>query len=106
MRHLMKDRPGVSIHRLEVRNYRSLAEVSLELSPLTVLVGPNGSGKSNIVDVLRFISDAMNLGLDSAIGKRGCTSTPARWPSSVASFFRSARKLRSCSPRTVRNFWR
>lgn len=75
----MEGRPAFMITRLEVQNYRSLADVVLELSPLTVLVGQNGSGKSNIVDVLRFIADAMNLGLDSAIGKREGIRALRRW---------------------------
>ncbi len=67
------------ITRLIVHNYRSLADISLELSPLTVLVGPNGSGKSNIVDVLRFLSDTLKLGLDNAIVNRGGIQSLRRW---------------------------
>ncbi len=67
----MLTRPRLMITRLIVRNYRSLADISLELSPLTILVGPNGAGKSNIVDILRFVADILKLGLDSAIGNRG-----------------------------------
>ncbi|MDX2139337.1 MAG: AAA family ATPase [Chloroflexota bacterium] len=61
------------IDRIEVRNYRSLGDVNLDLSDLTVLVGPNGSGKSNVLDVLRFVSDALRLGLEVALvqGNRG-----------------------------------
>ena len=55
------------INSLTVRNYRSLADVTVELDDLTVLVGPNGSGKSNFLDVLRFVNDALRVGLDSAL---------------------------------------
>ncbi len=34
--------------RLRVKNFRSIADIDIPLSPLTVLVGPNGSGKSNV----------------------------------------------------------
>ncbi len=67
------------ITRVKVKNYRSLADVDVRLSPLTVLVGPNGSGKSNFVDVLRFISEALRLGLDQAIMKRGGITSLRRW---------------------------
>lgn len=67
------------ITRLWVKNYRSLADVTVDLEPLTVLVGPNGSGKSNLVDVLRFVSDALQLGLDAAIIKRHGMSALRRW---------------------------
>ncbi|MBM4289902.1 MAG: hypothetical protein FJ135_17480, partial [Deltaproteobacteria bacterium] len=46
------------IKRLYAKNYRSLAEVEVNLGRLTVLVGQNGTGKSNFIDVLRFVSDA------------------------------------------------
>ncbi|MGQ9626407.1 MAG: AAA family ATPase [Anaerolineae bacterium] len=64
---------------MRVKNYRSLADVDVNLGPLTVLVGPNGSGKSNFVDVLRFVSEALRLGLDSAIIKRGGITSIRRW---------------------------
>jgi len=57
--------------RLVVRNYKSLGQVSLDLSNFSVFVGPNGSGKSNILDALRFVSDALNIKLDYALRERG-----------------------------------
>jgi len=67
------------IERLTVSNYRSLGNVSLELGYLTVLVGPNGSGKSNVMDVLRFVSDCMHMGLSSAIASRHGITAVRRW---------------------------
>jgi predicted ATPase len=65
---------GVMVDRIthvSVRNYKSLAEVDVDLGPLTVLVGPNGAGKSNFVDALRFVSYSLWLGLDVQIARRG-----------------------------------
>ncbi len=67
------------IKTLAVKNYRSLADVEVEFEPLTVLVGPNGSGKSNLVYVLRFVSEAMEHGLDAAVIKRHGMSALRRW---------------------------
>jgi len=58
------------ITRLQVKNYRSLVDVGLELDALTVLVGANGAGKSNLVDVLCFVSDGLRLGLDNPVANR------------------------------------
>jgi predicted ATPase len=58
------------ITQVSVRNYKSLANVEVELNPLTVLVGPNGSGKSNFVDALRFVSEAVTVGLGWAVRER------------------------------------
>lgn len=62
-----------------VKNYRSIADIRVNLAPVTVLVGHNGSGKSNFVDVFRFIYDALRLGLDAAIVNRHGMSALRRW---------------------------
>src|SRR5688572_16762268 len=59
------------IESIKVRNYRSLADVEVQFEDLTVLVGENGSGKSNLVDVLRFVRDAITKGLDIAVLEHG-----------------------------------
>jgi predicted ATPase len=68
------------ITTLTVSNYRSLAEeVRIHFGKLTVLVGPNGSGKSNVVDALRFVADAMHMGLSGAITMRHGIGAVRRW---------------------------
>lgn len=68
------------IERLSVSNYRSLGEnVTIELGRLTTLVGPNGSGKSNVVDALRFVADAMQMGLSGAVTHRHGIGAVRRW---------------------------
>jgi predicted ATPase len=41
------------------------------IQPITILVGCNGTGKSNVVDVLRFLRDAVKQGIDHAVSIRG-----------------------------------
>ncbi len=67
------------INELSISNFRSLGEgVDLTLGPLTVLVGLNGSGKSNAVDALRFLSECLRDGLDTAVSRRGGFEALAR----------------------------
>jgi predicted ATPase len=68
------------ITRVYAKNFRSLSEIDVNLNRLTVLVGPNSSGKSNFLDVLRFISDGLRKGLQSAIDdERQGIKTIRRW---------------------------
>ncbi len=71
------------IKRIQVSNYKSLGPNTIINfdKELTVFVGQNGSGKSNIVDMFRFISDAMKIGLEGAITKRHGIKTIRRWSS-------------------------
>jgi hypothetical protein len=47
------------IHRFRVQNFKSIVDVDVELSPVTVLVGKSGTGKSNFVHALRFMRDLL-----------------------------------------------
>ena len=59
------------IHRVKLRNYKSIASCDVELGPLAILVGPNGSGKSNFLDALSLIHDALWMPLHKVLWERG-----------------------------------
>ena len=59
------------LHRVVLRNYKSIAACDVSLAQLSFLVGPNGSGKSNFLDALRFVSDALRFSIDHALRDRG-----------------------------------
>ena len=44
------------LKRVKIQGYKSLADVEVNLQPLSVLLGPNASGKSNFLDALQFLS--------------------------------------------------
>jgi predicted ATPase len=54
-----------------LKNYKSIANCSVKLGPLSFLVGPNGAGKSNFLDALRFVTESLNTSLDHALRERG-----------------------------------
>ena len=58
------------INKLWAKNFRSIADASIELDELIVLVGANASGKSNVLDILRFVKDAFRFDLEAAISMR------------------------------------
>jgi energy-coupling factor transporter ATP-binding protein EcfA2 len=54
---------------VNVKNYRCLANISVEMRDLTVLLGPNGAGKSSFLHALAFFFE--NTALDTTDAFRG-----------------------------------
>lgn len=70
------------IATVSISNYRSIGEdVQITLGDMTVLVGENGSGKSSVVDAIRFVSDALAIGLSGAVTHRHGIQAVRRWSS-------------------------
>lgn len=67
------------ITRVHVKNYRSLENVDVKLGRLSVLVGRNGAGKSNFVDAVKFVQEALQAGLESAVANRNGLASLRRW---------------------------
>lgn len=66
------------LHRVTLRNYKSIGHCDVRLGPLTYLVGVNGSGKSNFLDALHLVRDALAGSLDNALNERGGLSEVRR----------------------------
>lgn len=67
------------VTRLRVSNYRSLGDdVQVDFGQFTALVGTNGSRKSSVIDVFRFLREALTLGFAPAISKRLGITCPRR----------------------------
>ncbi|HFE46024.1 MAG TPA: ATP-binding cassette domain-containing protein [Nannocystis exedens] len=56
------------------RGFGSLADVSLQPGPLTVLIGPNGAGKSNLLRALRMVSLMRTGSLQRFVAEAGGAS--------------------------------
>jgi predicted ATPase len=65
------------IEHITIRNFKSIGEVSVDLSPVTVLIGRSGVGKSNFLRAIRFLRNFLLLG-DAAIQHEG--GWPRIWP--------------------------
>jgi predicted ATPase len=68
------------LKKLTVRGFKSLADVSVDLKPLTVLFGPNSAGKSNFIEAVSFLSQSATAGKLSDV----LSSQPRGYP---AEFF-------------------
>ncbi len=59
------------IRLVQIKNYKSLTNLSVELEPFNVFVGPNGSGKSNFIDALAFVQECLTEPMEVVLNKRG-----------------------------------
>ena len=61
----------MNVSRIRVAGFRSLRDVSLELTPITVLIGANGAGKSNLLWALEMVRMLAFESLQLFVGERG-----------------------------------
>src|SRR3990172_5716274 len=59
------------IQQVQIRNYKSIAQLSVNVELCTVFVGPNGSGKSNFIDALAFVQECLSESIELAFKNRG-----------------------------------
>ena len=49
------------IQEITIRGFKSLADVTVKLEPVTVLIGKSGTGKSNFMDAIQFLRQLLFL---------------------------------------------
>ena len=55
---------------IEARNFKSIKYIHRPLNNFHVLIGANASGKTTFLDIISFLSDLLNNGIDFAIRER------------------------------------
>ena len=55
------------ISEIQIRNFKSIQDVTLRPGRVTVLIGENGIGKSNVLEAITFASCATTNKLDDEI---------------------------------------
>jgi len=68
------------LKQLRFKNWRSLRDVTIDLSPITVFIGANSSGKTNIVDGIQFMRDSKMRGLLSLVSEFGYKNIQSNQP--------------------------
>ena len=59
------------ITTLSVDNFKTFRNLTVDLRPFNLVIGANASGKSNFVSIFRFLSNALQSGLDNAVSMEG-----------------------------------
>lgn len=65
------DRGQEYLSNVVITTYKSIRYCNVSIGPVTFLVGRNGAGKSNFIDALKFVHDAINTNLESAVTTHG-----------------------------------
>ncbi len=64
------------VQQVTIQNFKSIADLTLELGRINVFIGENGSGKSNILEAIAMGSAAAEDKLDNEfLGNRGMRVT-------------------------------
>jgi len=78
------------IHQIAVSGYRSLRDLTVALSGLTIITGPNGSGKSSFYRALRLMNDIAHGGIIRSLAAEG--GLPSTLWAGPESFARSVKQ--------------
>lgn len=74
---------ATKLQQIHVAGFRSLRDVTLDLSPVTVVIGANGSGKSNLLSVLRMVEILRKQSLRRFVAEQGGASALLHYGPSV-----------------------
>jgi len=64
------------LERISIQNFKSIGDLTLDLSPVTVIVGRSGTGKSNLLGAIRFLRDYL-------IDAKGAAGIAGGWPAII-----------------------
>ena len=59
------------LKKLEIKGFKSIKEMQLELHALNILIGANGVGKSNFISLFRLINNIIEQNLQLYISQSG-----------------------------------
>lgn len=59
------------LDKIEIKGYKSIKELSLEIAPINILIGANGSGKSNFLSFFYFLKQMYKRDLQEYVALNG-----------------------------------
>ncbi|MDD5189038.1 MAG: AAA family ATPase, partial [Methanoregula sp.] len=61
----------MSLSKIEIKGYKSIQSLDLDLNSLNVLIGANGSGKTNFISIFKFLNQLTEENLNFHVKKSG-----------------------------------
>ena len=59
------------LFRAEIKGYKSIRDVSVDLGRINLVIGSNGVGKSNFISAFRLVKDIYNKNLQQTVIQEG-----------------------------------
>jgi predicted ATPase len=59
------------LKRIQIKGFKSIREMDLELRPLNILIGANGAGKTNFISAFQFLNQIVERNLQVYVGRQG-----------------------------------
>ncbi|MEK6512412.1 AAA family ATPase [Myroides odoratimimus] len=59
------------LDKVEIKGYKSIKELSMDIAPINILIGANGSGKSNFLSFFNFLKEIYKQNLQLYVAKNG-----------------------------------
>ena len=59
------------ITRIEIKGYKSIKSLEIDLRPINILLGGNGVGKSNFISIFSLIQNIYNQNFQNYVQKKG-----------------------------------
>ncbi|MFA6362628.1 AAA family ATPase [Methanoregula sp.] len=61
----------MTLSKIEIKGYKSIQDLDLDLKSLNVLIGANGSGKTNFISIFKFLNQLTEENLNLHVKKSG-----------------------------------
>ncbi|MCL2763413.1 MAG: ATP-binding protein, partial [Treponema sp.] len=63
------------LKKLTIRNFKAIQDVTIEFTPLTVLIGENSCGKSTVLQAIDFLRSAASRDIPEYLREKGWSFT-------------------------------
>lgn len=75
----LEARHQAMLSNLFVDHFKSLSQVNIKFSPVTIICGKNSTGKSNVLESMTFVRDALLSSLEEATSDRHGVESILQW---------------------------
>lgn len=72
---IMTDTQKTHLEHIEIKGFKSIKSLNLDMGPINIVIGANGSGKSNFISLFSFLRNLSEGKLQTYVEKNGFANT-------------------------------